>query len=103
MSRKAQQSETYEVGDRVECAFSCLTYPSSTNVHADYGIGGGTGGNEQSTTVGEICDILTERAPAGDTGVTVRASDENPRYVIKNDNTGKETAYKADNIIRKVN
>lgn len=87
MSRKAQQSETYEVGDRVEY----------------YGIGGGTGGNEQSTTVGEICDILTERAPAGDTGVTVRASDENPRYVIKNDNTGKETAYKADNIIRKVN
>lgn len=69
MSRKAQQSESYEVGDRVEY----------------YAIGGATGGNEQSTTVGEICDILTERAPAGDTGVNVRASDENPRYVFGSD------------------
>ncbi|CCA75438.1 hypothetical protein PIIN_09421 [Serendipita indica DSM 11827] len=75
----------------------------SADICTDYAIGGATGGNEQSTTVGEICDILTERAPAGDTGVNVRASDENPRYVIKNSNTGKETAYKADNIIRKVN
>ncbi|RUP51484.1 hypothetical protein BC936DRAFT_147946 [Jimgerdemannia flammicorona] len=40
--------------------------------------------------------------PAGDTGVTVQASDEEPRFVIKNDNTGKSAAYKLANIKRKI-
>ncbi|KAJ1305274.1 hypothetical protein OPQ81_000302 [Rhizoctonia solani] len=58
------------------------------------------GGNvENSATTGEITEVITEPEPAGTTGNTVRASEEEPRYLIKNDNTGKETAYKADNII----
>lgn len=73
----------YNVGDRVE-------------YHA---IGGATGGNERSTTTGEIVEVITETQPAGSTGVTVKASEEEVRYVIRNDNTGKETAYKETNII----
>ncbi|QRW00397.1 hypothetical protein RhiJN_28415 [Ceratobasidium sp. AG-Ba] len=58
------------------------------------------GGNvENSATTGEIVEILTEPEAAGTTGNTVQASEEEPRYVIKNDNTGKSTPYKAANII----
>ncbi|KAF9463561.1 hypothetical protein BDZ94DRAFT_1308675 [Collybia nuda] len=68
--------------------------------HVEYrAIGGGGSGTEQSTTRGQIVDVLTETQPAGDTGNTMRASSNEPRYVIKNDNTGKETAYKEDNIL----
>ncbi|KAH7873564.1 uncharacterized protein C8R40DRAFT_370073 [Lentinula edodes] len=65
--------------------------------HVQYqGIGGGN--VENSTTHGEITDVVTDKQQAGSSGVTVNASAEDPRYVIRNDNTGKETAYKADNI-----
>ncbi|KAG8687393.1 hypothetical protein FRC09_011742 [Ceratobasidium sp. 395] len=58
------------------------------------------GGNvENSETTGVIEEILTHPEPAGTTGNTVQASEEEPRYVIKNDNTGKSTPYKAANII----
>ncbi|PVF97149.1 hypothetical protein CPB86DRAFT_707602, partial [Serendipita vermifera] len=67
-----------------------------------YAIGGGGGGNENSSTTGQIVDVITDKTSAGNTGVTVNASENEPRYLIKNDNTGKETAYKADNIIGKV-
>ncbi|KAJ3725714.1 hypothetical protein EV361DRAFT_946639 [Lentinula raphanica] len=70
----------YNVGDRVEYQ----------------GIGGGNVGN--STTHGEITDIITEKQPAGSSGNTVNASEQDPRFVIRNDNTGKETAYKSENI-----
>lgn len=33
--------------------------------------------------------VLTEPQAAGSTGVTVKASEDEPRFVIKNDNTGK--------------
>ncbi|KAJ1305283.1 hypothetical protein OPQ81_000308 [Rhizoctonia solani] len=62
------------------------------------------GGNvENSTTSGEILQVITDAEPAGESGVTVKASEEEPRYLIKNDNTGKTTAYKADNIIEIIN
>ncbi|KAJ4487800.1 hypothetical protein J3R30DRAFT_850636 [Lentinula aciculospora] len=68
---------SYNVGDRVE----------------HQGIGGGN--VENSTTHGEITSVVTNKEQAGS------ASTEDPRYVILNDNTGKETAYKADNIKEK--
>ncbi|TFK37370.1 hypothetical protein BDQ12DRAFT_724212 [Crucibulum laeve] len=68
--------------------------------HVQYqAVGGRSEATKNSTTTGEIVDVLTEPQPAGDTGVTVKASEKEPRYVIKNDNTGKETAYKGNVII----
>ncbi|CAE6527227.1 unnamed protein product [Rhizoctonia solani] len=65
------------------------------------------GGNvENSTTTGEIVEVLTAPEPAGETGVTVKATEDEPRmyrYLILNDNTGKKTAYKADNIVEVIN
>ncbi|KAG8722755.1 hypothetical protein FRC08_010365 [Ceratobasidium sp. 394] len=58
------------------------------------------GGNvENSATTGEIIEVITTPEPAGTTGNTVQASEEEPRYLIRNDNTGKSTPYKAANII----
>jgi hypothetical protein len=71
-----------------------------------YAIGGGGGGNENSSTTGVITKgtpflifivvtavnkttVITETASAGGTGVTVNASENDPRYLIKNDNTHK--------------
>ncbi|KAJ1959766.1 hypothetical protein IWQ62_004485 [Dispira parvispora] len=50
----------------------------------------------QST--GVIKEVIVDRQPAGDTGVEVKASERHPRYVIQNDNTLKETAYKGEAI-----
>ncbi|CAE6376889.1 unnamed protein product [Rhizoctonia solani] len=62
------------------------------------------GGNvENSTTTGEIVEVITQPEPAGTSGNTVQASEEEPRYLIRNDNTGKDTAYKADNIVEVIN
>ncbi|ESK98348.1 hypothetical protein Moror_98 [Moniliophthora roreri MCA 2997] len=60
-------------------------------------IGGGKN-VENSTTTGEITEVVDSKRPAGSTGNTVNASSEDPRFVIRNDNTGKETAYKSANI-----
>ncbi|EKM78071.1 hypothetical protein AGABI1DRAFT_114897 [Agaricus bisporus var. burnettii JB137-S8] len=75
----------YKAGDRVK-------------YHA---VGGRSSGTDTSTTTGEIVDVLTEPQPAGETGVTAKASEDEPRYLIRNDNTGKETAYKGTNILGK--
>ncbi|KDQ07570.1 hypothetical protein BOTBODRAFT_38654 [Botryobasidium botryosum FD-172 SS1] len=61
-------------------------------------IGGGNA--ENSTTTGVVVDILTEPQAAGTQGTTVQATEDEPRIVIKNDNTGKETAYKTSNITK---
>ncbi|KAJ8076078.1 hypothetical protein PM082_022063 [Marasmius tenuissimus] len=74
-------SKSYKVGDHVE-------YQA---------IGGGN--VENSTTSGVIVDIIDEKRPAGDTGVQVNASEDEPRFLIRNDNTQKETPYKAANIV----
>lgn len=57
-------------------------------------------GQAQTKATGVIKTILTSPEPAGDTGVTVKASPEEPRFVIENDNTHKETPYKRENIHR---
>ena len=51
-------------------------------------------------TTGVIKKIITHPEPAGETGVTVKASEEEPRFLILNDHTQKETAYKLENIHR---
>ncbi|KAG7099366.1 hypothetical protein E1B28_001222 [Marasmius oreades] len=65
--------------------------------HVQYqAIGGGNASN--STTTGEVVEVVESKRPAGETGVKVNASKDDPRYVIRNDNTDKETAYKSSNI-----
>ncbi|KAF9448503.1 hypothetical protein P691DRAFT_759876 [Macrolepiota fuliginosa MF-IS2] len=64
-----------------------------------HAIGGASSATDQSTTTGKIVDVITETQPAGNTGVRTQASEDEPRYVIRNDNTGKETAYKTANIL----
>ncbi|KAJ4485852.1 hypothetical protein J3R30DRAFT_3697276 [Lentinula aciculospora] len=67
MSPKQAQT-TYDVGDHVQ-------YKA---------VGGGKG--TTSTTQGEIKEVITHKQPAGDRGLQVNASAEDPRYVIRNDN-----------------
>ncbi|KAG8851964.1 hypothetical protein FRB96_008979 [Tulasnella sp. 330] len=77
-------SSAYQVGDKVEY----------------HPIGGGS--ENTSTSTGEIMKVITSEEAAGTTGnVTHGASENEPHYLIKNDNTGKETAYKAENIVGK--
>jgi len=59
-------------------------------------------GGSLQTAVGIIRDIITEPETVGTTErpVTVKASEEEPRYLIENINTGKSTAYKRENIVR---
>ena len=57
-------------------------------------------GLAETTSTGKITQVLTEKQPAGETGVNVQASEEEPRFVILNENTNKETAYKAENIVK---
>ncbi|QRV86345.1 3'-5' exonuclease [Ceratobasidium sp. AG-Ba] len=52
-----------------------------------------------SMTTGEIEEIITEPEPAGATWNVVDASKGEPRYLIRNDNTGKSTPYKEANIV----
>ncbi|KAK7468270.1 hypothetical protein VKT23_002780 [Stygiomarasmius scandens] len=73
-------SNQFSVGDRVEYQ----------------GIGGGN--VENSTTHGQITNIVESKQEAQEARVQANASKDDPRYVIRNDNTGKETAYKPQNI-----
>lgn len=52
----------------------------------------GVEGSMQTAT-GLVVKILTEPDIAGSTHKTVNASEEEPRYIVRNDHTGKETAY----------
>ncbi|KIJ38905.1 hypothetical protein M422DRAFT_144618, partial [Sphaerobolus stellatus SS14] len=71
-----------------------------TGDHVKYhAVGGASEGTATSTTTGQIVNVITETQPAGESGNTVKASESSPRYLIRNDHTGKETAYKADNIL----
>lgn len=54
-------------------------------------------GSTQVTTVGTIVDIITNDKQVGIQ--KVHASEERPRYVVRNEHTGKETAYYLENII----
>lgn len=58
-------------------------------------------GGAMQTTIGVIKKVLTEPKPAGNRGNVAKASEDEPRYVIFNEHTGKETPYKRENIIEK--
>ncbi|KAF9270372.1 hypothetical protein L218DRAFT_952509 [Marasmius fiardii PR-910] len=80
-SSRQQATEEYKPGD-----------------HVQYQAIGGGNQVSNSTTTGEVVEIVDSKRPAGETGVKVNASKDDPRFVIRNDNTGKETAYKSSNI-----
>lgn len=58
-------------------------------------------GGATQTSVGVIKKILTQEEEVGTRHTTMHASEEEPRYVIENEHTKKETAYKRENIIEK--
>jgi len=59
-------------------------------------------GSTMQMSVGIIRDIITEPETVGsnERPVTVKASEEEPRFLIENVNTGKATPYKRENIVR---
>lgn len=54
-------------------------------------------GAAMQTSVGTIERIITEKEAHGHQ--TINASDQVPFFLIKNEHTGKSTAYKMENII----
>lgn len=56
-------------------------------------------GGAMQTSVGVIKKVLTHPEEVGTRHTEVKASEEAPRYVIENEHTKKETAYKLENII----
>ena len=50
----------------------------------------------QGKTQGEIKEKLTSRTEVG--GQTVAASDDDPRYLVASDKSGKEAAHKPDSL-----
>lgn len=56
-------------------------------------------GHASQTSVGEIVRIITHPEEVGSRHTVVKASEEEPRYVIRNDHTHKEAAYKHENIV----
>lgn len=58
-------------------------------------------GGAQQTSIRVIKKVLTHEEEAGTRHTTMHASQEEPRYVIENEHTKKETAYKRENIVEK--
>ena len=58
-------------------------------------------GGAQQTSVGVIKKVLTHEEEVGARHATMHASETEPRYVIENEHTHKETAYKRENIVEK--
>lgn len=58
-------------------------------------------GGAMQTSVGTIKKILTHEEEVGARHTTMHASESEPRYVIENEHTHKETAYKRENIVEK--
>ncbi|KAI9146038.1 hypothetical protein BKA69DRAFT_1047048 [Paraphysoderma sedebokerense] len=56
----------------------------------------------QQRTIGVIKRVITEPEEAGTRHTTVKASQDEPRFLIENEHTHKETPYKASAIDRKV-
>ena len=53
----------------------------------------------QGETTGKVMDVLTDESRVGNDGqkgTKVRASEEDPRYLVESDSTGKQAAHKAD-------
>lgn len=58
-------------------------------------------GGAMQTSVGTIKKVLTHEEEVGARHATMHASESEPRYVIENEHTHKETAYKRENIVEK--
>lgn len=58
-------------------------------------------GGAMQTSVGTIKKILTHEEEVGTRHATMHATEQEPRYVIENEHTHKETAYKRENIVEK--
>lgn len=58
-------------------------------------------GGAAATSVGVIKKVLTHVEEVGARHATMHASQEEPRYLIENEHTHKETAYKLDHIVEK--
>ncbi|KAI5803364.1 hypothetical protein DFH27DRAFT_610416 [Peziza echinospora] len=71
----------------------------SMGMNVEYKPVGGRNSNTSSST-GVIQRVLTEDGMAGSTSVNVKASEESPRYEIKNNKTGKTSAVKEENILK---
>ena len=56
-------------------------------------------GHAPRTSVGKITRIITHPEEVGSRHAMVRASEDEPRYVIENEHTHKEAAYKPSNIV----
>lgn len=59
-------------------------------------------GGASQTSIGTIKKILTHEEEFGSRHATMHATQSHPRYVIENEHTHKETAYKLENIVEKV-
>jgi Hypervirulence associated proteins TUDOR domain len=58
----------------------------------------------QGTTTGTVVEELTDDARVGNRGqkgTKVRASDDDPRYLVESDKTGKRAAHRADALERR--
>lgn len=68
-------------------------------MHVEYHpIGGGSEGTAMTT--GVIQRVLSHDEFTGSVERKIHADESHPRYLILNDHTQKETAYKRDNIVR---
>ena len=56
-------------------------------------------GHALQTSVGKIVKIIKRPEEVGSRHTVVKASEEEPRYVILNEHTHKEAAYKHENIV----
>ncbi|ORX95347.1 hypothetical protein K493DRAFT_219436 [Basidiobolus meristosporus CBS 931.73] len=60
-------------------------------------------GTAPQLSTGTIKKVITHPEVVGDNPVEVKAGENQPRYLIENDNTHKETAYKLESITQKIN
>ncbi|KAF5359833.1 hypothetical protein D9756_002908 [Leucocoprinus leucothites] len=68
--------------------------------HVKYqAVGGASSAADSSTTTGEIVEIRGMSDTVGNGRAQGQVSEQEPRPVIRNDSTGKASAYKAGNIL----
>ncbi|ORX95346.1 hypothetical protein K493DRAFT_219425 [Basidiobolus meristosporus CBS 931.73] len=59
-------------------------------------------GTAATLSTGKIKKVIMRNELVGDNTVEVKADNDTPRFLIENDSTHKETAYKLENITRKL-
>lgn len=60
-------------------------------------------GHAVRTSVGKVTKIITRPEEVGSRHAMVKASEDEPRYLIENEHTRKEAAYKPDSIVKVLN